>query len=213
MGEFQIAIIPVTPFQQNCALMWDADSKKGVVFDPGGDNDQIKAAIKSQGLTIEAIYLTHGHIDHAAGATDLAADLGVKIIGPHKDDESLLQGLEDQGRMFGVEGAVKNCQPDQWLEGGDTVSIAGRDFEILHCPGHAPGHVVFFCKDLKFAHVGDVLFAGSIGRTDLPGGNHADLIASIKNKLLPLGDDIQFLCGHGPGGTFGNERRTNPFLI
>ncbi|TCD15319.1 MBL fold metallo-hydrolase [Oricola cellulosilytica] len=205
-------IVPVTAFQQNCTILFDTDSKHGVVVDPGGDVEQIKAALDQNGITVDAIWLTHGHIDHAAGAMDLKDALGVEIIGPHRDDQPLLEALEQQARMFGLEGAVRNVTPDRWLSEGETVSFAGHDFEVLHCPGHAPGHVVFYNRAAGFAHVGDVLFRGSIGRTDLPGGDHAALISSIKNKLFPLGDDIGFICGHGPGGQFGEERRSNPFL-
>lgn len=205
-------IIPVTAFQQNCTVLYDAETKHGVVVDPGGDVAHIREALDKNGITVDAIWLTHGHIDHAGGAMELKDALGVEIIGPHKDDKMLLDGLEDQARMFGVEADVRNVTPDRWLEEGDTVSFAGHEFEVLHCPGHAPGHVVFYDRAAGFAHVGDVLFRGSIGRTDLPGGDHAALIASIKTKLFPLGDEIGFICGHGPGGRFGEERRTNPFL-
>lgn len=210
-GQLQGIIVPVTSFQQNCTILFDGDSKRGVVIDPGGDVERIQQAIADQGLTIEAIWLTHGHIDHAGGAMDLKDALNVNIIGPHKDDAPLLSALENQSQMFGVD-AVRNVEPDQWLEEGETVSFGEHLFEIFHCPGHAPGHVIFFNKAANFAHVGDVLFAGSIGRTDLPGGNHEALINSIKTKVLPLGDDVGFICGHGPGGKIGEERRNNPFL-
>lgn len=213
MGQISGAIIPVTAFQQNCTLLFDSDTKAGVVIDPGGDLDRIVDAIEKNGVAVEAIWMTHGHIDHAAGAMDLKDRLGVKIIGPHKDDEPLLRGLEKQAAMFGLEGAVRNVTPDRWLSEGDTVSFAGHTFKVFHCPGHAPGHVVYFNDAARFAHVGDVLFKGSVGRTDLPGGSHDALINSIKTKLLPLGDDIQFICGHGPGGTFGEERQSNQFLV
>lgn len=212
MGELKAGIIPVTPFQQNCTILFDDEDRRGVVVDPGGDVDRIRAAIEDNGLSIGAIWITHGHIDHAGGAMELKEALGVEIIGPHRDDLPLLSGLAEQGRMFGMEGAVRDCVPDRWLEEGDRVSFGSHAFEVLHCPGHAPGHVVFYNPVQKFAHVGDVLFHGSIGRTDLPGGDHAALIRSIKDKLLPLGDDIGFICGHGPGGRFGEERRSNPFL-
>ncbi|WP_281435913.1 MBL fold metallo-hydrolase [Oricola nitratireducens] len=205
-------IIPVTAFQQNCTVLYDAETKHGVVVDPGGDVAHIREALDKNGITVDAIWLTHGHIDHAGGAMELKDALGVEIIGPHKDDKMLLDKLEDQARMFGVEADVRNVTPDRWLEDGDTVSFSGHEFEVLHCPGHAPGHVVFYNRAAGFAHVGDVLFRGSIGRTDLPGGDHAALIASIKTKLFPLGDETGFICGHGPGGRFGEERRTNPFL-
>ena len=213
MGRLNAAIIPVTPFQQNCTLLFDEVDKSGVVVDPGGDIDQILAAVNGNGLAIGAIWLTHGHIDHAGGAMELKEALGVDIVGPHEADRMLLDNLEIQAQRFGLEGAVRNCKPDRFLSEGETVSFGGHSFEVLHCPGHAPGHVVFYNRAASFAHVGDVLFRGSIGRTDLPGGDHAALISSIKTKLLPLGDEIGFICGHGPGGRFGEERRTNPFLI
>lgn len=213
MGQLQIAILPVTDFQQNCTLMWDETSKKGVVVDPGGDVDRIQQAIAETGMTVEAIWLTHGHIDHAAGAMDLKDALGVEIIGPHRDDEPLLSGLEQQAQMFGLAGKVRNCEPDRWLEEGETLTLGGEhQFEVFHCPGHAPGHVVFLNRANNFAHVGDVLFAGSIGRTDLPGGNHDQLITSIKTKLMKWPDETQFICGHGPASTIGAERNSNPFL-
>ena len=208
MGQLRAGVVPVTPFQQNCTILFDDDTKSGVVVDPGGEVPSIMQAIRENGLTIGEIWLTHGHIDHAGGAMELKEALGVEIIGPHQADEKMLLGLAEQARMFGLAGEVRNCTPDRFLEEGLSVSFG----EHLHCPGHSPGHVVFYNAAAKFAHVGDVLFSGSIGRTDLPGGDHAALIRSIKEKLLPLGDDIGFICGHGPGGRFGDERRSNPFL-
>jgi glyoxylase-like metal-dependent hydrolase (beta-lactamase superfamily II) len=212
MGQIQAGVIPVTAFQQNCTVLFDSDSKTGVVIDPGGDVPAILDVLEKNGIKVEAIWMTHGHIDHAGGAMELKEALGVDIIGPHKDDKPLLEGLEDQARMFGVTDAVRNMQPDRWLEEGETVSFDGHDFEVFHCPGHAPGHVVFFNREAGFAHLGDVLFRGSIGRTDLPGGDHDQLLASIRDKVLPLGDEVGFICGHGPGGKIGEERLTNPFL-
>ncbi len=213
MGQLNAGIIPVTAFQQNCTVLFDTEDKQGVVVDPGGDVERILAVLKDNKIDAKEIWLTHGHIDHAGGAMDLKEALGVDIVGPHEADRFLLERLELQARQFGISDAVRNCTPDRFLSEGETVSFGEHSFEILHCPGHAPGHVVFYNRAAKFAHVGDVLFNGSIGRTDLPGGNHETLIASIKNKLLPLGDDIGFICGHGPGGRFGEERRNNPFLV
>lgn len=213
MGQLNAGIVPVTPFQQNCTILFDADDKTGVVVDPGGDVERILAALKSNGIKVAAIWLTHGHIDHAGGAMELKEALGVDIIGPHEADRMLLDNLEAQAERFGLTGAVRNCVPDRFLTEGEVVSFGDHKFEVLHCPGHAHGHVVYYNRDAKFAHVGDVLFQGSVGRTDLPGGDHEALIRSIKDKLLPLGDEIGFICGHGPGGRFGDERRNNPFLV
>ncbi|MEM1198572.1 MAG: MBL fold metallo-hydrolase [Pseudomonadota bacterium] len=207
----QAAIIPVTGFQQNCTLLWSTETMEGAVIDPGGDVDRILEAIKQSEVKVTQIVLTHGHIDHAGGAKELKAALGVDIIGPHEDDLFLLESLEATGASYGIAGA-QNVVPDQWLNEGETLSMAGADWEIFHCPGHSPGSVVFFNKKARFAIVGDVLFAGSVGRTDLPRGNHEDLISSIRTKLFPLGDDVGFLCGHGPGSNIGHERQTNPFL-
>jgi len=204
------AIVPVTPFQQNCTLLWDDTSKFGVVVDPGGEVERIKRAIAEAGFTVEKILLTHGHIDHAGGADELRAALGVKIEGPHLADKFLLDGLSAQGRSYGFE--ARNVAPDRWLVEGNTVTAAGYEFEVLHCPGHSPGSVVLVNRAQKFALVGDVLFRGSIGRTDFPYGDHAALIDAIKTKLLPLGDDFAFICGHGSTSTIGAERRSNPFI-
>ena len=212
MGRLAGRIIPVTPFQQNCTILFDDETREGVVVDPGGEVERIVAQIEAESLTIASIWLTHGHIDHAGGAAPLKRALDVEVVGPHEDDAPLLRGLAEQGRMFGVVEPVEAVQPDRWLSDGDAVSFGSHEFEVLHCPGHAPGHVVFHNRAASFAHVGDVLFCGSIGRTDLPGGDHAALISSIKTRLLPLGDEVSFICGHGPGGTLGEERRTNPFL-
>ncbi|PSJ60579.1 MBL fold metallo-hydrolase [Kumtagia ephedrae] len=213
MGKLNAGIVPVTPFEQNCTILFDDESKHGVVVDPGGDVDRILAAIRDNGLEVGQIWITHGHLDHAGGAMDLKDALGIDIVGPHEADRPLLENLAKQAQRFGLPGAFRNCVPDRYLAEGDEVCFGDHRFEVLHCPGHAPGHVVFYNRAAQFAHVGDVLFRGSIGRTDLPGGDHAALIASIKDKLLPLGDDIGFLCGHGPGGRFGEERRSNPFLV
>lgn len=208
---FKAAIVQVTPFQQNCTLIWNEATKVGAVVDPGGDLDEIEAAIKQVGITIEKILLTHGHIDHAGGADELRERLKVKIEGPHQADDLLLRNLEAQGAAYGIPGC-RNLKPDRWLDDGDTVEVAGHVFEIFHCPGHSPGSVVFFNRAQRFALVGDVIFQGSIGRTDFPYGDHDALITAIKTKLFPLGDDITFICGHGNPSQFGIERRTNPFL-
>jgi glyoxylase-like metal-dependent hydrolase (beta-lactamase superfamily II) len=206
------AIVPVTPFQQNCTLLWDEASKQGAVVDPGGDLDRIEAGIKQTGMTVEKILLTHGHIDHAAGATELKEKLGgIPIEGPHDADKFLLDGLVEQGRAMGLLGA-RNVTPDRWLAEGDKVRVAGATFAVLHCPGHSPGSVVLVNAAQRFALVGDVLFRGSIGRTDFPYGDHDALINAIKTKLLPLGDDLVFVCGHGPMSSIGDERQTNPFI-
>lgn len=212
MPQLKVAILPVTPFGQNCAFVFDDDSRTGAVIDPGGDVGQIREAIAELGLTVEMILLTHGHIDHAGGAAELKEHLGVDIVGPHREDLFLLEHLADQGRMYGLADA-RDVIPDRWLEDGDTVLVGGISFDVLHCPGHTPGHVVFVQPQARLAIVGDVLFQGSIGRTDFPRGDHAALIRSIKEKLLPLGDDISFICGHGPASTFGREREHNPFLV
>jgi hydroxyacylglutathione hydrolase len=216
MGRLSGVIVPVTAFQQNCAILFDDETLDGVVVDPGGDVPDILAAIDKAKVAVTAIWITHGHLDHAGGAMRLKAELAargraVDIIGPHKDDDFILANIDKSAARYGLAG-LENCTPDRFLEEGDRVSFAGHVFDVLHCPGHAPGHVVYVNKAARFAHVGDVLFSGSVGRTDLPGGSHEALIASIKDKLLPLGDEIGFICGHGPGSTFGEERRTNPYL-
>ena len=206
------AIVPVTPFQQNCTLLWDETTKVGAVVDPGGDLDRIEAGIAKTGMSVEKILLTHGHIDHAAGAAELKEKLGgIPIEGPHLADKFLLDALPAQGLAMGMLGA-RAVTPDRWLAEGDKVAAAGASFAVLHCPGHSPGSVVLVNAAQRFALVGDVLFRGSIGRTDLPYGDHAALIDAIKTKLLPLGDDLVFICGHGPMSSIGDERQTNPFL-
>ena len=211
MGKLQAGIIPVTPFQQNCTVLFDDETKRGVVVDPGGDVDVICSVVEENGITLEAIWLTHGHLDHAGGAKELKERLGLEIIGPHKDDLPLLERIETQAATYGIAG-LQSVMPDRWLEEGDKLSFGDHHFEVFHCPGHAPGHVIYFNRAQGFAHLGDVLFNGSIGRTDLPGGNHEQLLASIRDKVLPLGDEVGFICGHGPGSRIGDERRGNPFL-
>jgi hydroxyacylglutathione hydrolase len=212
MSQLSAGIVPVTLFQQNCTVLFDNATKKGVVVDPGGDVPKIIAALEANQVAVEAIWITHGHLDHAGGAMELKERLGVLILGPHIADKFILDNIESRSAAFGAPGQMHNCTPDQFLNEGDKVSFGEHEFEVLHCPGHSPGHVVFYNQKAAFAHVGDVLFRGSVGRTDLPGGDHATLIKSIKEKLLPLGDEIGFICGHGPGGKFGEERRSNPFL-
>ena len=211
MPKVRAAIVPVTLFQQNCTLLWDDDTKRGVVIDPGGDLDRVREAIKQTGITVERILLTHGHIDHAGGAAELKEELGLPVEGPHRADLPLLEHLAESGRKYGMVGA-RNVTPDRWLDEGDTLQVGDMTFDVLHCPGHSPGSVVFVQAEQRFAIVGDVLFRGSVGRTDLPFGDHDALIRSIKDKLLPLGDDVTFICGHGPASTIGQERATNPFL-
>jgi glyoxylase-like metal-dependent hydrolase (beta-lactamase superfamily II) len=210
-AKARATIIPVTPFQQNCTLLWCEATKKAVVIDPGGDVPEILAAIEQAEVAVEQIWLTHGHVDHVGGAAELRDTLKVPIQGPHKADKYLLDNVEMSGRSFGMTD-VRNFAPDRWLDEGEQVRIGELTFDIFHCPGHSPGSVVFFNKEIRLALVGDVLFKGSVGRTDLPGGSRATLIKSITEKLLPLGDDVSFICGHGPGSSIGDERKTNPII-
>lgn len=211
--DFQIAILPVTPFQQNCSLLWSAADKTAIVVDPGGDAPQILDAIAKLELKVVAMLLTHGHLDHAGGAQDLREALGpdVPLIGPDIRDRFLLQEIEESGRKFGIPG-LRNVLPDRWVEEGQTVEAGIFRFDVLHCPGHTPGHVVYVETARRFAFVGDVIFRGSVGRTDFPYGDGPGLIRSITEKLLPLGDDLAFVCGHGETSSIGAERRSNPFL-
>ncbi|MCK6370422.1 MAG: MBL fold metallo-hydrolase [Gammaproteobacteria bacterium] len=207
----QVIVIPVTPFQQNCSIVFDERSREAAIIDPGGDLEQIVAVLQEHELKPAKILLTHAHIDHAGGTADLAAQLGVPVEGPHPGDQFWIDRLADQSRMFDFPEA-KPFTPTRWLHQGDVVRVGAHELEVLHCPGHTPGHVVFFQRGARIAFVGDVLFAGSIGRTDFPGGNLEELIASITGRLWPLGDDVTFVPGHGPTSTFGQERRTNPFV-
>ena len=211
MTKTKAVIVPVTPFQQNCTLLWCEATKRAVAIDPGGDLPEVERAITRAGVCVDKIWLTHGHVDHVAGASDLKTNLKVSIEGPHKDDLFLLQHVAETGRSYGMWNA-SNVTPDRWLEEGDQVQIGELTFNVLHCPGHSPGSIVYFNPVQRLAIVGDVLFAGSIGRTDLPGGDYQQLIETIKDKLLPLGDDVAIISGHGPTSTIGHERATNPFL-
>lgn len=209
--SFKFGLIPVTPLQQNCALVWDDESKDAAVIDPGGDVPQILAAINKLGVTVKDIFLTHGHFDHAGGANELAKALGIGVTGPGIGDKFLLDALAQDGLAYGVPG--QNCTPAKWLQHDDTILLGGERFVVKHCPGHTPGHMVFLSPTLKFGFMGDVLFQGSIGRTDFGDyGDHEQLIASIKQNLLTLPDDFEFVCGHGPGSNIGHERKNNPFL-
>ena len=204
-------IVPVTAFEQNCTLLWCSETMKAAVVDPGGDIPRILAAIKSLGIVPERILITHGHIDHAGGAAELAERLSVPIEGPQIEDAFWINGMPEQSKLYGFPG-VRSFTPDRWLAQGDTVRFGNVEMTVLHCPGHTPGHVVFHSPEAARAFVGDVLFAGSIGRTDFPGGNHAQLLASIRERLWPMGDDTVFIPGHGPESSFGQERRHNPFV-
>ena len=205
-------VIPVTPFEQNCTLLWCEKSRHGAVVDPGGDVPRILAAITKEGVTVDKLLVTHGHIDHAGAAAELAEKLNVQIEGPHADDAFLLDELPGQSQRYGFPFAA-SFTPSRWLKDGDSVQVGEEKLTVLHTPGHTPGHVVFFDSTANLALVGDVLFRGAIGRTDFPRGDFNTLISSIREKLFPLGDDVAFISGHGPMSTFGNERRSNPFLI
>ena len=203
------AIVPVTPLQQNCTLIWCTATMKAAVVDPGGDLPRIRAAIARAGVAVEKILLTHGHIDHAGEAKPLAEELGVPVEGPHEADRFWLARLDEDGRNYGITGVV--FEPDRWLGDGDQVTIGDLTLDVYLTPGHTPGHVVFHHAPSNFAQVGDVLFRGSIGRTDFPGGSMDDLVRSVTEKLWPLGD-VSFIPGHGPASNFAHERRTNPFV-
>lgn len=210
LPPLRAAVVPVTPFQQNCTLLWCTKTMRGALVDPGGDLDKLKAAAAQHGVTIEKLLVTHGHIDHCGQAGILAGELGVPIEGPQEEDRYWISRLGDDRASFGLTG--KPFEPDRWLQDGDEVTVGELTLKVRHTPGHTPGHVVFFHEPSRFAIVGDVLFRGSIGRTDFPLGDHDTLIASITERLWPMGDDVAFVPGHGPTSTFGNERATNPFV-
>lgn len=207
----KLQIIPVTAFQQNCSVLWCEATRRAAIVDPGGDLDEVLAVVSEEGLEVEKILLTHGHIDHAGATAELAARLQVPIEGPHRGDKFWIEQLPRQASMFGL-GPAGAFEPSRWLDQGDEVAVGQVRLAVRHCPGHTPGHVVFFHEAGRLALVGDVLFQGSIGRTDLPGGDHDTLIRSIRENLFPLGDDVRFVPGHGPMSTFGEERRSNPFV-
>ena len=207
----QYQTIPVTPFAQNCSVVWCDQTLDAAVIDPGGDLDQILGFVQAKGLNLCQIWITHGHVDHAAATATLAKQLDLPITGPHPADQFWITGLPQAAAMYGFPKA-EPFTPTRWLQDGDTVSVGQSTLQVRHCPGHTPGHVVFYSPEAKRAFVGDVLFAGSIGRTDFPQGNHADLIASIKTRLWPMGNDTVFIPGHGPESTFGRERLSNPYV-
>lgn len=203
--------IPVTAFQQNCSLIWCEATGEGAFVDPGGDMALLLQAAEQHSVNITKLLLTHGHMDHVGATAEMAKHYQVPIIGPHKDDDFWIKGLEGQAKMMGFQ-PVEVFEPNQWLNHGDTVSVGEQTLDVLHCPGHTPGHVVFFHPPSKLAFVGDVLFSGSIGRTDFPKGNYEQLIQSIRQNLWPLGNDVTFVPGHGPNSTFGQERQSNPYV-
>lgn len=207
----KIAVIPVTPFQQNCSLVWCDVTHEGAVIDPGGDLPRVLQAAEKRGVVLKQILLTHAHIDHAGAAGTLAREQGLPIVGPHPGDQFWIDGLPEQSMMFGFPKA-ETFSPTRWLHDGDEVQVGRSTLAVRHCPGHTPGHVIFYSAQAQRAFVGDVLFQGSIGRTDFPGGDFDTLVASIRNKLWPLGDETVFIPGHGPESSFGRERRSNPFV-
>lgn len=209
-APLKAVIIPVTPLQQNCTLLWCTKTNKAALSDPGGDLGRLKAAVAEHGVDLEKIIITHGHLDHCGQAGMLAEELGLPIEGPHKDDIFWIEKLDGDGARYGME--AKSFTPDRWLDDGDQVTVGDLVLDVIHCPGHTPGHVIFYHEPSKLAVVGDVIFQGSIGRTDFPRGNHQDLIDAITQKLWPLGDDVTFIPGHGPTSQFGHERKTNAFV-
>ena len=206
----RVGIIPVTPLQQNCSLIWCTKTMRGAVIDAGGELDKIKAAVAKMGVTLEKLLVTHGHLDHCGQTGILAKELALTIEGPHEDDRFWIDKLGEDGSKYGMH--AESFEPDRWLHDGDKVTVGELELDVIHCPGHTPGHVVFYHAPSHFAVVGDVIFSGSIGRTDFPRGNHQDLIDAITQKLWPLGDDVTFLPGHGPTSTFGRERQVNAFV-
>lgn len=210
-SSLRVEILPVTAFQQNCSLLWDTQTQRGALVDAGGEPERLLAAAQRHGVTLEKLLVTHGHLDHIGVVAELAERLGLPIEGPHEDDRFWIEQLPVLAAQFGFPPA-RSFTPQRWLHHGDRVGVGSLQLEVIHCPGHTPGHVVFYHAPSKLAIVGDVIFSGSIGRTDFPRGNHRDLIRSIRERLFPLGDDITFVPGHGPLSTFGEERRTNPFV-
>ena len=209
--QLKVEIIPVTPFQQNCSLIWDASTGRGALVDAGGETKRLLERVRFHGVTLEKLLVTHGHLDHASGVRDLAEQLKLPIEGPHEEDRFWIDGIPEAASRYGFPPA-RSFTPDRWLRQGDQVSVGTIRFDVLHCPGHTPGHVVFHQPESQLAFVGDVIFQGAIGRTDFPRGNHAQLIEAIRSRLFPLGDDVRFVPGHGPVSTFGWERKTNPFV-
>ncbi len=209
--SIRVMVAPVTPLQQNCTIVWCIATKKAAVIDPGGEVPRLLKGVADQGLTVEKIWITHGHMDHAGGAAALKEATGAPIEGPHPADQFWIDGIEAAGAQYGVAGA-RCFVPDRWLYDGDVVSLGDVEFQVRHCPGHTPGHVIFYNEASRFSQVGDVLFKGSIGRTDFPQGDHQQLLDSITQRLWPLGADVNFVPGHGPMSTFGAERRTNPYV-
>ena len=212
MSQLDLRIIPVTPFSQNCSLLFDPQSKDAILVDPGGEADKILGVLKDLDLTLKEIWLTHGHLDHAGGADEIREKTGVPVIGPHKDDQFWMDDIELHWEKYGHKDMGRNLVPDRYLEDGDVLKLGEAEFKIVHTPGHTPGHVVIYNQDMKIAFVGDVLFRGSIGRTDFPKGSLEQLVTSIRTKLWPLGGDMRFIPGHGPMSTFGAERADNPFV-
>ena len=207
----KLAIRPVTPFQQNCSILIDEESSLAAVVDPGGDLEQLLAVIREAGARLEKIFLTHGHLDHCAGTAELRRRTGAPVEGPHAEDRFWIDQLGESAARYGFP-AVETFSPDRWLEDGDSVRFGNVVLEVRHCPGHTPGHVIFFSPVNRLAIVGDVLFRGSIGRSDFPRGDGPTLVRSITTRLWPLGDDVTFIPGHGPLSTFGEERASNPFV-